>query len=83
MYTGGVKEKEQLNLFSADDECQNNEVTLRQNEDAKSKEDIMTLSNDFSNNVADECKPCIQGQKAIERVIIFYTDKTFVEYKKE
>ena len=83
MYVSEVREKEQPTLFSADDERQNNEVSLRQNEDAKSKEDIMALSNDFSNNVADECKPCIQGQKTIERVIIFYTDKTCVEYKKE
>ncbi len=39
MYVSEVREKEQPTLFSADDERQNNEVLLRQNEDAKSKED--------------------------------------------
>lgn len=83
MYTGGVKEKEQLNLFSADDMSVGKEVSEPDPAcEIKSNTIGITEPNNVFNDAIINTHTILHEQKTIERVMIFYTDKTFVEYKK-
>lgn len=83
MYTGGVKEKEQLNLFSADDMSVGKEVSEPDPAyEIKSNTTGITEPNNVFNDAIINTQTILHEQKTIERVMIFYTDKTFVEYKK-